>query len=300
MTATRPKQSLGVGGLNRQWPGMNAGVQPAPLAKESRPMKQFILAAMCSATMCSCASMTGAEFMEAKVTQLTFADGARNTQPFVSPDGRQIAFLSNRTGAWEVWVMRADGSHQRQLTDYLGLAGWPSWTPDGESVLYYNRKEDRFTFFTADWQTGTIAEFPFPPYNAGHNYCPLLSPDGRKLLFDRHSSSGPPNHDLFAYDIETGNLRQLTDDADHDSDGRWSPDGKHIAYTAQPGADQHQRNGRDIWIMNADGTESTRVTTHVGFDSDPAWTHDGTALIFTTDRYGGEELAHIAVQGATQ
>ena len=70
--------------------------------------------------------------------------GARNGQAHFSPDGRRISFVSNREGSWQVYVMSADGSAARRLTEELEPAGWPSWSPEAAWIYYYARREGRY------------------------------------------------------------------------------------------------------------------------------------------------------------
>lgn len=144
--------------------------------------------------------------------------------------------MLNNSGAWEVWLINADGTERLQLTDYLGTASWPSWFPDGAAIIYYDRDDTGFKFFRVSIQSGEISAFLIPSA-AGRsgNFRPIWSPSGDNLLFDRYSASRPRNHDLFVYNSVSGAVKQLTAHPAYDSDARWSPDGRRIAYTSQPG-----------------------------------------------------------------
>jgi dipeptidyl aminopeptidase/acylaminoacyl peptidase len=63
---------------------------------------------------------------------------AYDASPVWLPDGRRIAFISNRDGSGEVHVLNADGSGRRNLTRELGLAGFPVWSPDGRKIAFRN------------------------------------------------------------------------------------------------------------------------------------------------------------------
>src|SRR5574337_144230 len=71
----------------------------------------------------------------AAITRLTY-DRANALRPAWSPDNRLIAFESNRDGAFQIYVMDADGSHQRALTAGPNENRRPVWTPDGTAILY--------------------------------------------------------------------------------------------------------------------------------------------------------------------
>jgi Tol biopolymer transport system component len=69
-----------------------------------------------------------------KVFSSTFVDN----EPAYSPDGRQIAFMSGRSGSWEIWVADSDGSNPEKLTSFEGpVATHPRWSPDGQRIAFY-------------------------------------------------------------------------------------------------------------------------------------------------------------------
>ena len=72
-------------------------------------------------------------------------------QPRYSPDGRFVAFKSDRSGAWEVWVADADGGSPRQLT-HLGayIVGFPRWSPDGKRIVFHGRVPDIAQIYVVD------------------------------------------------------------------------------------------------------------------------------------------------------
>lgn len=269
-----------------------------------------------------------------RVTRLTYT-GARNGQPFFSPDGEWLSFVSDRGGSWQVWLMRADGTAPRQITRHPRPVGWPSWSRSGDSILYYAEIGGRYQLLEIDLKGGE----PRPLLeDAPPSFRPSLSPDGSRLLFDSYGATEPPNHDLFVLDRTTRRLTQLTDHRGYDSDARWSPDGRRIVFHSDrdgeaphltqvyvmsaegtemrrltsgpavhsypawsPGGEwivyaSESDGNRDLWAMDSDGDDPRRLTHHSGFDSDPIWSPDGGRIVFTTDRYGdGRELAALDV-----
>ncbi len=104
-----------------------------------------------------------------------------------------------------------------------------------------------------------------------------------------HSDRGASRFQTQVYrlDLESGRITRLTDGPAVNAYPSWSPDGRRIAYTSE------QDGNRDVWVMDADGTNRRPLTRHPGFDGDPGWTPDGTAVLFSTGRFGGQELAII-------
>ena len=123
--------------------------------------------------------------------------------PAYSADGRQIAFCSDRTGAFEIWVMAANGKHERQVTDLGSYAVFPDFSPDGSTLVF--AAEPVGGGNTDLWQVptggGEPTQLTHTPDTLEEN--PVWSPDGSTVLFARIAgdfSSGQ----LWSKDIATG------------------------------------------------------------------------------------------------
>jgi dipeptidyl aminopeptidase/acylaminoacyl peptidase len=107
-------------------------------------------------------------------------------QPRWSPDGARIVFVSARSGAFNVWVMDADGTHARQVTT-LPYCGAPTWSPDGSQIAF--ACDDLDTGFTALWvvnSDGSAPHLVHRPATAQTDAWPgSWSPDGRYVIFER-------------------------------------------------------------------------------------------------------------------
>jgi TolB protein len=95
------------------------------------------------------------------------------------------------------------------------------------------------------------------------------------------------NH-IFTIDLATGTTRQLTSGRNHhDQHPKWSPDGRRISFVSS-------RSGSfDLYVMNADGTNVTRVTDHPANDYDPIWMPDGQSMIFSSERDSRSDLYRV-------
>jgi Tol biopolymer transport system component len=103
--------------------------------------------------------------------------------PHLSPDGRRIAFESNRGGEGdEIWLAASDGSNPRQLTHGPGIEqGTPRWSPDGQRIAFDSRAEDgKFDIWTIDADGGSPRRLTLDPGNA---QMPSWSRDGRWIYF---------------------------------------------------------------------------------------------------------------------
>ena len=261
--------------------------------------------------------------------------GARNGQSFFSPDGSRISFVSDREEGWQVWSVAADGGDLRRLTNEVDPVGWPSWSPDGSAILFYGQRRGRYRLLRLDLVSGNVTLLDSLDWDA---FRPMADAPGRRLLFDAVDRSAGTGHDIYLWDLESGRVSPLARDAGYDSDARWSPDGRRIAFhsdrgrerfhlqvyvmnedggnvrqvTRGPGHNAYPSwspNGRclvytseadgnrDLWVVDLQDGGSERMTWSTGFDGDPAWRPTG-GILFSTDRFGGVELALLRVEGA--
>jgi Tol biopolymer transport system component len=205
-----------------------------------------------------------------KLHQLTDAPG-HDICPAYSADGKQIAFCSDRTGAYEIWVMKANGKQERQITRLGTSATFPDFSPDGSRLA-----------FAAPPPGGTTTDLWFVPSKGGvptqvthtpdtSERHPVWSPDGSTVLFAR-IAVGNSSGQLWTLDVRSGLETQLTSDATFkDQTPDWSPDGTRIAYAAD----------NDIWIMQADGTGQVNLTASPDVEFGTAFSPDGTYIAFT-------------------
>lgn len=182
---------------------------------------------------------------------LTRSPKSQERYPSWSPDGRLIAFNSNRDGTYNLYVLGADGQGLRQLThEKPGVeAGMQSWTADGKWIYFglFGKGPPRMCRIAPD---GTQFQ------EVGQGIDPAVSPDGKQIAFARALKDG---HHLFIMNADGTNVRQLTPKGNAFAGVHctWSPDGKKIYYADQVG------EALEIFCIDPDGRNTTQLT-HLG------------------------------------
>jgi Tol biopolymer transport system component len=216
---------------------------------------------------------------------------ADDLDPAWSPDGKQIAFVSNRVKnpsvTTQVYIMNADGTGASQLTTGLGNARYPAWSPDGKQIAFayqFGTKSDIY-LINAD-----ASGFKRITYGADLNLSPAWSPDGKQIAFAYQFGT---KSDIYLINADASGFKRITYGADLNLTPSWSPDGKKLAYSSALW-DENQKKylNHDIFTINADGTNPIKLTTSLADDYSPAWSPDGKMIAFTSERRGN---AHIFV-----
>lgn len=198
--------------------------------------------------------------------------------PAWSPDGRKIAFMSNRDGKDDIFVVNADGSGLRNLTrsrgNYYKRFWWfssdaPMWSPDGRKIVF---RSDRLYHTPAGTREGGPDD---------------LNAELRRRRYD----------EIYVVGADGSGVRRLTRNSRSDGAPLWSPDGRKILFTRSGGS-------VDVYVMNADGsgqrnlTRSGRPTHPFTTDSSPAWSPDGRKIVFLSNRDGPGERGEVYVMNA--
>lgn len=104
-------------------------------------------------------------------------------QPVWSPDGRHIAFQSDRSGHWQVWVIDSDGGHPRPLTTGIHTAREPAWSPDGEHIAFTSDRSGQLQIWSMALRTGKWTQLSHDDGGAGGNFRASWAPDGKSLAY---------------------------------------------------------------------------------------------------------------------
>ncbi|HWI85745.1 MAG TPA: amidohydrolase, partial [Sphingomonas sp.] len=238
-------------------------------------------------------------------------------QPRFSPDGKRIAFTSDRGGGDNIWIMNVDGSDKRQLTkEDFRLLNQPSWSPDGRFIVAKKH-------FTTGRSLGTGEVWLYHVSGGGGVQLvkraseqlqkelgePIYAPDGKAIYYTRNITPGPifeyaqnSHTDLFEierYDIETGEVTTAVSGVGGSVRPTPSPDGKKIGFVRR----DHGRTS--LWVkdftsgserkiygeLDRDVQETWAVT---GVYPNMAWTPDSRSMLF----WAGGKIRRVDADGA--
>jgi TolB protein len=206
--------------------------------------------------------------------------GGQNGVPSWSPDGRWIAFVSNRHRRDEIYVMNADGSHRRRLTNDRPSATFAAWAPDGSKIAYVRNNCDSKCDIYLIRPDGSGKQ---RLTRSGRNAFPSWSPDSSKIAFT-HADAGSDRSDIYVMNADGTGAVNLTANLPGGSyEPAWSPDGTTIAFTYACGGCDEQ-----LAFMNADGTQQRGLIFYYDNEpvpaSEPAWSPDGKQIVFQTQQ----------------
>lgn len=207
--------------------------------------------------------------------QITYGKQS-DTAPRFSPDGRTIAFLSNREDEKQpqIYLLPSDGGEARRLTDLKGTIGSFSWSPDGTRLLLQFRAKD-------------AEEIEREGDEEKKKLGVVCREIGR--VFYKEDGVGYLPHarrHLLIIDAQTGQAEQLTEgDVFDEWDPAWSPDGKRIAFCSNHADDPDlDPDAIDLYLIPASGGEMRRLPTPIGPKSNPSFSPDGRDIAY----YGHE------------
>jgi dipeptidyl aminopeptidase/acylaminoacyl peptidase len=214
-------------------------------------------------------------------TQLTRGPGSDHC-PQWSPRRDQLAFISDRAGASQVYLLPRHGGEARQCGQFGGAVSDLRWTPDGTHLIVAAAVQ-----VDPDWR-GARAEGRKPAQR------PATAPEGAWRLPYKSDGMGyllAREIHLFSLKVATGEIRQLTDGAFDVMAFGVSPDGKHIAYArTREGRFAHRT---DLWRCNIDGSNPVQLTSSHAMVMEPVWSPDSRLVAFSGSEREGDAQANL-------
>ena len=228
--------------------------------------------------------------------------GRQNVAPSVSPDGRYVAFLSERdlfgidmfladarTGEILKKLVSANSDSHFDALRFIDSAG--DWSPDGTQFVFAVFADGDNELAIVDVESGDVTQ-KIPLEGIGAITSPAWSPDGQFIAFSGLTGGVS---DIYTWDVFTGALRQHTDDKHADLQPTWSPDGSTIAFVSDRGAitnfERLQYSESQIAFLDV---ASGRVSTLSVFGEvkhiNPQYSPDGRSLYFVSDQDGFSDI----------
>lgn len=214
-----------------------------------------------------------------------------DTQPLWSPDKKSITFVSQGLGDVEgnidINVVDAKGEEIARLTNAPGSDSMHLWSPNGGRIAFISHRDDQPEIYLMDANGSNFTRVTF---DEDEPEIYDWSPDGEWLAF---SLKGPDVEDgIFVRNPDGVNLRQLT--ATKDYDARWSPNGSQLVVTSE------RDDNAEIYVMDSNGSDQTRLTHNTSDDSQPAWSPDGKMIAYVSARDGNAEIYVMMADGSNQ
>ncbi len=214
----------------------------------------------------------------------------RDAAPRWSPDGRSLAFASDRDNdRSQLFLLSLAGGEPRQLTSLKRGAGTPVWSPSGDHIAFAARVDIE----PVACQEGQSDERGKPPrvriISRVH-----YKADGEGFLEALHRH-------LFVLDLQSSGAtpRQITDGDFDEAEPCWSPDSSLIAFTSNRERDRDLSLLNDVWIVSSAGGRPRRLTRHRGQAAQPVFSTDGTRVAFLGHERGWDYGVNTGLLEAT-
>lgn len=213
------------------------------------------------------------------------ADGSDSRQisknlgwkPSFNRDGDLIAFTGtdDEGRGYQMAVINADGSHERNVSPGGTFETDHSWDPTGQELVTHSAGEDGTHLWVTDTTGRKERQITFDPELPVFDLNPHWSPDGKTIVFERQFWGG--GSDLYLVDPYGDETTELAALPGMQYDPVFSPDGKWIAFSSETNGDPGQV---DLYLIRPDGTGLRRLTEQAGQEYRPSWSPDGRSLAY--------------------
>lgn len=211
--------------------------------------------------------------------------------PALSPSGELIAAMTTRYEDLDVVIISAkDGKVFRNLTKgFTNKFEYPvygafegkkdlTWSPEGDKVAFFARRENERVLMIYNAVRGNLERMVSVP-GVDDELSPAWSPDGKRVAFEGNKGG---QVDLFTYDLDSGEIKNVTQDEFYDGNPAWSPDGQQILYNRRINATE-----KIFMVDAADPSRKIQLTFGDSLDIQPSFSRDGKRVWYTSDSNGG-------------
>lgn len=236
-------------------------------------------------------------------TNFTVVTQVVDSYPVLSPDATTIAFGSNRTGTYQIYTCKPDGSNIVQLTDLNGDTGLPIWSPDGKKILFSSNQKDNSEIYIMNADGTGQKQLT---HQLGDDSHAKFSPDGKSIIFN--SARTTPDLsipwssqfiEIFTMDIDGNNIKQITFNKSVCTYPSFSPDGRKIVFRRiikSSGLNWSLEPilvNSEIYVVNSDGTMPVNISNSKAYDGWPMWLPNSRTIVFTSNRGGKKNMGQL-------
>jgi len=176
------------------------------------------------------------------------------------PGEDKVTFVMHRNENTDIYMSDFSGRNLRRLTSHKAIDVSPSWSPDGKRMVFMSDRTGTPQLYILDLESGQERRLT---YRGAYNASPAWSPTGEWIVYA--ARTGLENLDLYLIDPDTAYTYPLVLHPRVDQDPAWSPDGRKIAFVSD------RRGNRDIYVVDMDGKNLTRITQGGGECTAPTW-----------------------------
>jgi Tol biopolymer transport system component len=224
------------------------------------------------------------------------SDSGQDQNGIWHPDGGMIAFVSNRSGSSQIWLMGKEGGNQRQLSQGPAVYGWPFWHPDGKTLVTWSYDPATMNHSikiinVSDGKEKTLVT------SQEMLDRPVFHPDGKIVAYAAQSKG---NWDIWIVGVGDGETTRLTNDPQMESNPLWSANGNVLSYKVAPATGAYNLTGQDFMTFE-NGYASPRIHRWDGPESVQMnhWSPDGRQITYTAevidDASGRDQVSYMAM-----
>lgn len=223
----------------------------------------------------------------------TASKSCNDSWPCPRPDGKQVAFLSDREKSRQIFVMPSNGSKPPEaLTHHpIGVQDF-CWSPKGDKIAYTAYSEG----FSQIYVLNVLSQKSELISRKGiHEGCPSWSSQGDRIVFTTMSGGAGGGTQIAMMNTDGSGRRILADQPGWNTSASFSPNGAKVVFMSNRDADS------EIFLLDLEGSGGLRQLTETpGYDNSPRFSPDGKRIVFSSDRRGTTELYLMEADGQNQ